>query len=70
MRLNICFAVLLFCIIGGQQLVVFEIGQMVRDPIEARLDEIAAKTRDRWTRTDHDNWVKELKRLNPNLVLP
>lgn len=32
--------------------------------------ELRARSHDRWTKTEHDKWVEELKRLNPDLKLP
>lgn len=34
------------------------------------IEELYNRTKDRWHKKDHDDFVQELKRFNPSLILP
>ena len=40
------------------------------EKVQAEMNSIKNRTADRWTATDHLLWQSELKRLNPNIVVP
>lgn len=68
--------IILMAIVGGQQLVVWQVNREtlvnreVGKVMQGQLDRVENKTSDRWSKSDHNRYIIELKRLNPELKLP